>query len=315
MRDAFAEILGELSEVRQDLYLVTADISPASALNRFVKNNPKRVVDAGVSEQIMIGLSAGLAIEGFRVFAYTITNFSLYRPFEQLRVDLAYQELPIVVVGVGSGLSYSALGSTHHSPEDVGVISNLPNFNIVTPSDPSEVKLSVIKILETNKPTYLRLGKAGEPEITTSSPDEFQLGICRRIFSKNNYSSKTVIVTYGPILNWVVDVAKEVQTEKIYVDVYSATSISPFPKEDLEVIFRKYSRIIVVEEHYELTGFGSIIKNKISQKVWGEKLKLCGLDFKFAHKYGSQNDIRSELGLTKVKLKQLINEDYPNDKQ
>ncbi len=301
MRDAFAGVLGELSEVRNDIFLITADISPASALNKFVKNNPNRVIDAGVSEQVMLSMAAGLAIEGYRVFAYTITNFSLYRPFEQLRVDLAYQDLPVVVVGVGSGLSYSALGGTHHSPEDVGIISNLPNFNIVTPSDPEEVKLSVRKILETKSPTYLRLGKAGEPNITLNSPDKYDLGICRRISSNNKFTSDTAIITYGPILEWVLNVTKEIESIKM-VDIFSATSIVPFPERDLREILSEYKNVIIVEEHYELTGFASIIKNKINDKEWTKKLRVCGLEFKFAHKYGSQLDVRNELGLTKKKL-------------
>ena len=305
MRDAFAEILGELSETRDDLFLVTADISPASALNKFVKNFPNRVVDAGVSEQAMISMAAGLAIEGYRVFAYTIANFSLYRPFEQLRVDLAYQNLPVTVVGVGAGLSYPALGSTHHSPEDIGIISNLPNFNIITPSDPTEVKLSVKEILNTTNPTYLRLGKAGEPNLTQSSPDTFKLGDCRRIFSNCGFNSKIALVTYGPILGWVIEIASELSKSQS-VDVLSLTSIMPFPQDKIQQIFNKYEIVIVVEEHYEATGLGAIIKTKIDPKYWSSKLKLCGLDFNFAHKYGSQKDVREELGITKHRLSDLI---------
>jgi transketolase len=303
MRDAFAEVLGELSEERDDLFLVTADISPASALNKFVSQNPNRVVDAGVSEQVMIGMSAGLSIVGFKVFAYTITNFSLYRPFEQIRVDLAYQNLPVIVVGVGSGLSYSALGSTHHSPEDIGIISNLPNFLIVTPCDPAEVKAAVRKIIEKNNPTYLRLGKAGEPNITLDSPDEYNLGICRRIYSNNNYNNKIAIVSYGPILSWILNLVIDKDQS---VDIYSATSVSPFPQDHFEKIFDRYSKVVIVEEHYEATGLGSIIKNKVSSKIWSNKLILCGLNFEFAHSYGSQTDVREELGLSHERLLEIL---------
>jgi transketolase len=135
MRDSFALALNEISRERDDLFLITADISPASALIDFVKKNPKRVIDVGVSEQVMTGLAAGLAMKGFRPFTYSIANFSVFRPFEQIRVDLSYQNLPVTVIGVGAGLSYSALGGTHHSLEDIAILSTLPNFQILTPSD------------------------------------------------------------------------------------------------------------------------------------------------------------------------------------
>jgi transketolase len=306
MRDAFAEVLGELSEERNDLYLITSDISPASKLHKFVNNLPDRVIDAGISEQLMIGMASGLAMQGFKVFAYTIANFSLFRPFEQLRIDLSYQNLPVTVVGVGAGLSYSALGYTHHSPDDVGVISNLPNFNIITPSDPIEVKNSVRAILDLKTPSYLRLGKSGEPNLTSRSPDDFKLGICRRIKSNNDFKNEVSIVTYGPILDWVIDI-----TAQHDVDIYNVTSIVPFPKKDLENIFGKYRKVMIIEEHFELTGLSSIIKNKINPDFWKDKIIPCGLNFSQPHNYGTQEDVRNFYGLTKEKvLKSLISEEF-----
>ena len=306
MRDAFAEVLGELSEVRSDLFLVTADISPASALVRFVKNNPTRVIDAGVSEQVMIGICAGLAMEGFRPFAYTIASFSVFRPFEQLRVDLSYQNLPVIVMGVGAGLSYSALGGTHHSPEDIAIISTLPNFRIYTPVDPNEVKLAVKNALSYDGPSYIRLGKSGEPDLTSKLDEKYDFGICRLIHRGIGFDSlKIAIISYGPIVGWILESVKNNLIVRD-VDIYAVTTISPLPEDSLNEIFEKYDKFIVIEEHYEILGLASMIKTKINASIWYGKLCQCGLSFNWSHTYGTQSDIRENLGLTTQKINHLL---------
>ena len=313
MRDAFAEVLGELSEERNDLFLVTADISPASALVRFIKNNPTRVIDAGVSEQVMIGICAGLAIEGFRPIAYTIANFSVFRPFEQLRIDLSYQNLPVIVIGVGAGLSYSALGGTHHSPEDIAIISTLPNFRIYTPVDPNEVKLALKNALNYDGPSYIRLGKAGEPDLTSKLVDKYDSGICRLIHMGVSVDSlKIAIISYGPIVGWILESVKNNSIVRD-VDIYAATTISPLPENSFNGIFEKYDKVIVIEEHYENLGLSSIIKTRINASKWFGKLYPCGLSFNWSHTYGTQLDIRENLGLTTQKINNLlVGDNYGN---
>jgi transketolase len=306
MRDAFASALNEISKERNDLFLITADISPASALIDFVKSNPKRVIDVGVAEQVMIGVAAGLAMKGFRPFTYTITNFSVFRPYEQLRVDLSYQNLPVTVIGVGSGLSYSALGGTHHSLEDLAVLSTLPNFQILTPSDPSEVIECVRAALDWEGPSYIRLGKSGEPNLSQKYLDKFKSGNLRRIYSRNNFQAKTAILTYGPIVNWVLEITKYDQ-KNLDIDIFTCTSISPLPIGDIEKILESYNSLVIVEEHYEKSGLGSMIKNNIGPEKWGNKLKVLGANFEWLHTYGNQNQVRDKAGITQKRLIQLIN--------
>src|SRR4051812_17913606 len=121
MRNSFAATFHELAREDERLCMVVADISPAGAMDAFRKEYPKRFVNTGVAEQIMIGMSAGMAMRGLRPFAYTIATFALFRPFEFVRNDLAYQRLPVTVVGVGGGVTYSQLGGTHHAMEDVAM--------------------------------------------------------------------------------------------------------------------------------------------------------------------------------------------------
>jgi len=306
MRDAFALALNEISKERNDLFLITADISPASALIDFVKNNPKRVIDVGVAEQVMVGVAAGLAMKGFRPFTYTITNFSVFRPYEQLRVDLSYQNLPVTVIGVGSGLSYSALGGTHHSLEDLAILSTLPNFQILTPSDPSEVIESVRAALDWDGPSYIRLGKAGEPDLSQRYLDNYKIGSLRKIHSCKNNQAKTAIITYGPIVNWVLEIITDDQ-KNLDIDIFTCTSITPLPIINIQKILESYDSVVIVEEHYEKSGLGSMIKNNINPEKWSNKLKILGANFEWLHTYGNQNQVREKAGISQKRLMQLIN--------
>ena len=121
MRNTFSEALYEEATKNPEIYLVVADISPAGSMAKFTTEYPDRFINVGVAEQTMIGIAAGLALKGCQPFAYTIATFSLYRPFEMVRDDLGYQNLPVTVVGMGAGVIYSTLGGTHHTQEDIAI--------------------------------------------------------------------------------------------------------------------------------------------------------------------------------------------------
>ena len=305
MRDHFAYALNSISRERDDLFLVTADISPASALAEFVERAPSRVVDAGVAEQAMIGLAAGLAIEGFRPFAYTIANFTVFRPFEHIRVDVCYQDLPVTIVGVGTGLSYSALGGTHHTYEDVPLMYALPNMDIVVPCDPLEVEPAIRAILASGTPSYLRLGKSGEPAITEWADQPYELGRLRCLNPNECVDQgSTAVVTYGPIADWILRSLRS--TSDRHVPVYAATSIRPFPEDDLLDLLRHFSRVVIVEEQFEAVGLFSIATTRLHKHDFASRLVPCGLRHDWPHTYGSQEDVRSELGLSVDRLLNLV---------
>jgi len=156
MRDTFAQAFYDEAVTNPKLFLVVADISPASKIANFRQEFPTRFIDVGVSEQTMIGLAAGLALRGCKPFAYTIANFAIYRPFEQVRNDVGYQNLPVTVVGMGAGITYSPLGATHHTLEDVAIMSAIPNMSVLAPCDPLEVT-EVVRIAARHPgPLYLR---------------------------------------------------------------------------------------------------------------------------------------------------------------
>ena len=142
MRNTFAETFHEAGKRDARLCLVVADISPAGAIDKFRTEFPDRFVNTGVAEQIMIGMVAGMALRGLRPFAYTIATFALFRPYEIVRDDLCYQNLPVTVVGIGGGVTYSTLGGTHHAQEDVAIACALPNMTVIAPCDPPETRLA-----------------------------------------------------------------------------------------------------------------------------------------------------------------------------
>src|SRR5436190_15334471 len=229
MRNRFADTFYELGKADPRLCVVVADISPAGSIAKFRSEFPQRFVNTGVSEQIMIGMVAGMAQRGLKPFAYTIATFTIYRPFEFVRDDLCYQDLPVTIVGIGGGVTYSTLGSTHHAQEDVAVARAIPNFQVIAPCDPEEAKAAALWCANDNQhPTYLRLGKAGEP-VLTASAEPWVFGKLRKIKS----GTSTAIVGYGTILKMGFEVAAKLEEQGESTAVYSLHTVKPLDKEGL----------------------------------------------------------------------------------
>jgi transketolase len=295
MRDTFAQAFYDAAQADPKLFLVVADISPASKISNFKQEFPTRFVDVGVAEQTMIGLAAGLALHGFRPFAYTIANFSIYRPFEQVRNDLCYQNLPVTVVGMGAGITYSPLGATHHTIEDVAVMSAIPNMSILAPCDPPEVMESVRAAVQHAGPVYLRLGKSGEPTLTADAPDPFVFGKLRQIRA----GTEIAVLSYGPITQLAMELADKIEAERSRsTAVYSVHTLKPLDRSGLASVLARFPVVVVIEEHVAQGGLGSSVK----QIAWDERatcrLHTFALKDAFLHIYSSQADIRHAHGLS-----------------
>ena len=150
MRNKLADVIYELGLKDKKVCVLVADISPAGSMEKFRKKFPNRFVNTGVAEQSMVGIAAGMALRGLKPFCYTIATFALYRPFEMIRVDLCYQNLPVTIVGMGPGTTYSTLGGTHLAQEDISIARSVPNMDIIAPCDPDELK-DVIKFCSKKK--------------------------------------------------------------------------------------------------------------------------------------------------------------------
>lgn len=298
MRDAFASALNEACKKHPNIFFLVADISPASSLQGFLDDNPTRFIDVGVSEQSLVGMAAGLAMSGYRPFAYTIANFTIYRPFEQVRVDLCYQNLPVVLVGVGAGISYSALGGTHHTIEDVAVMSALPNMTVVAPCDPLEVASAVCQSFDLKGPMYLRLGKAGEPNLTTHAVEDFQIGKIRKVRGGNG----TAVVGYGPLLGLIFDLIAEHPERLKDLSVFSAHTLKPFDDSGMEEILVNHERVITLEEHVYQGGLSSHAV-RLSRGIGPfAQLRLVHLRDEFIHSYGTREDVLAAHDISKQRL-------------
>lgn len=292
MRNAFAETLYDIAKDDPDVFIVVADISPGAALAAFQDEFAERFVNVGVSEQAMIGVCAGLALRGCKPFAYTIATFAAYRPFEMIRDDLCYQNLPVTVVGVGGGVNYSFLGGTHHAQEDVAVMSAIPNMTVVAPCDPLEASAATRAIMDVPGPVYLRLGKAGEP-VLTESAEPFALGKVRYL----QRGDDVCILTYGPIAKLGRALADRLTEEGRSVSIVSVHTLKPIDAEGLERALHEHDEVIVLEEHAPTGG----LADKVKAIAWDTKapcgLRAHTLKDEFVHLYGPHETLLAAHGL------------------
>ena len=175
MRNAFAHDITELARHDDRIVLLSGDIGNR-LFDSFKEAFPDRFYNCGVAEANMIGVAAGLALSGFRPVCYTIAPFVTYRCLEQIRIDLCYHDLPVVIVGTGAGLSYASLGATHHSCEEMGMLRLLPNMIVLAPADSVEVQATLRAALDQPHPTYIRIGKKGEVAVHPAPLNDYAIG-------------------------------------------------------------------------------------------------------------------------------------------
>jgi len=236
----------------------------------------------------MIGICAGLATQGMRPFAYTIAAFCLYRPFEMVKTDLCYQNLPVTIVGMGSGLAYSTLGGTHHTAEDIAICNSLPNMQIIAPCEPYEVSQAVEYCSKQNKgPIYLKLGKSGEPQISSPKSDKWKFGKLRFLYKSKK--KEICILSYGRIAAKAFEVYKKFNKDNI--DLVSVHTIKPLDKDGIKKILNVYKKIIIIEEHSSIGGLTSLVKNISSDQKSKSTIIPFTLKDNFIHCYGSNEDL------------------------
>ena len=295
MRDSFARTMYEVGHKTKDVFIVVADISPAGSMAPFRKDFPDRFVNVGVAEQSMIALCAGLALRGCRPFAYTIATFSIYRPFEQVRVDVCYQNLPVTIVGIGGGLAYSTLGGTHHAQEDVAIMSALPNMTVMAPCDPAETAAATWAAVACNGPVYLRLGKAGESDLTSTAVDPYVFGRIRRL----RQGRDICILSYGSITKMAFDAAEAIEKESgATVAVTSVHTIKPLDREGIARVLQEFSTVVVVEEHSPHGGLGAQVKEIAWESGARCRLATFSLKDEFIHAFGSHGYLLERHGLS-----------------
>lgn len=295
MRNTFADTFYEAGKRDPRLAVVVADISPAGSIAKFREEFPTRFINTGVAEQIMIAMCAGMAQRGLRPFAYTIATFTLYRPFEMVRDDLCYQELPVTIVGIGGGVTYSTLGATHHAMEDVAVACAIPNMAVIAPCDPAETRAATLWCAgQTRGPVYLRLGKAGEPDLSAGATEPWAFGRLRYL----QQGRDVCILTYGPITKMAFAVARRLEQAGQSVSVVSVHTLKPLDRAGIEAALARHRRAVVIEECAPHGGLAGRVKEIAYDSGAACRIDAFTLQDAFIHCYGSYEDLLAEHGLS-----------------
>lgn len=293
MRTAFIENFMTLAADNPRLFLITGDLG-FSVLEPFAETYPDRFLNAGVAEQNMTGLAAGLASEGYHVFTYSIANFPTLRCLEQIRNDVCYHKLPVTVVAVGAGMAYGNLGYSHHGLQDIAALRSLPGMEIWSPADPGETANALRWVTDNPGPSYLRLGKAGEPPLHTADWQEEQLLTIRQ-----GERNGIALVATGSQLKEVLQAAESLQAEGIAVSVFSAPRLVPPNPGQYLAPLADYKEIHSYEEHSPVGGLGSLLAETFSGTV---KVVRHGVGAEYISEVGSQDYLRKKAGLDSASI-------------
>ena len=288
MRDAFADELTKLAQGDHSVVLLSGDIGNRM-FDDFKEFNKGRFFNCGIAEANMMSMASGMALSGLRPVVYTITPFTTFRCLEQIRVGVCYHNAPVIIVGTGSGLSYSTLGPTHHSLEDIAMLRALPGLKIFCPSDAVELRCGLRAALKQASPVYIRLGKKGEPKVFDT---EFELKFGESIELKAG--SQTCIIASGIIMPEALEAAKMLEADGISTAVIDMHTIKPLDKKRLTKVFNKYSVIGVVEEHSKIGGLNSAVAEwvvSLKKAPRGRQIIFATED-RFLHEIGSQKYAR-----------------------
>lgn len=293
MRNAFIEELVLLAEVNPKVVLVVGDLG-FSVVEPFASKFPDRFINAGVAEQNMTGLAAGMASEGFQVFTYSIANFPTFRCAEQIRNDIAYHNLPVTVVSVGGGLAYGALGYSHHAVQDYGLMRIFPNMQIFAPGDPAEVRASMRYLGNNPGPSYLRLGKAGEKVFHQEVP-QISAGqwLCVRK-SPGSHSKKTLLTT-GATLEVAMNLVTQNKDFEDF-DVHTLPIWGIASKAAQQAFVDCYERVVTLEDHLKDAGFGSWLMESLDPGSLA-KIRVNALDASVCGLVGQQAVLNRAGGL------------------
>ena len=300
MRKTFINTLVEMAKKDERIFLITPDIG-YSVLEVFMNEFPNRSLNVGVAEQNAVGIAAGMALNGLIPYVYTINPFACMRPFEQIRVDVAYMNTNVRIVGVGAGFSYGSAGATHHSIEDIAIMRAIPNMTVVCPGDPWEVNEAVKASVDYKGPMFMRLGKQGEPIINTSK-SKFKLGKAITIRSGKDVH----IISTSNTLEIARDVCDILKMNKISASLLSMHTIKPFDQKAVIDLLKTKKPVFTIEEHNIIGGLGSAVAEVIAESEYNPVFKRIGVPDKFSHFVGGHDFIRSKFGLTKEKISKDI---------
>lgn len=305
MRDTFVRTLLEIAKKDKNVYIITGDLG-FGVLKPFWTELPDQIINAGIAEQNMTSIAAGLAMQGKAVYTYSIGNFPTLRCIEQIRNDCAYHNANVKVVCVGGGFVYGSLGMSHHATEDIAMMRSLPDVTVLAPGDLVEAEAATKAIYETPGTCYLRLGRGGEKRIHEKL-DGFTIGKAIEIQKGENVA----VFSTGAIFDEVNEACGELKAQGIIPTVYTFPTVKPIDKEVILECAKTHKAIVTVEEHNLSGGFGSAVAEVLAEAD-GVKAKLVrvALDDRYSCIVGSQKYLRKQYSIDAKAIIEKIKENW-----
>jgi len=301
MRNAFAQKLVALAGEDERIVCLSGDIGNRM-FDDYKGRFPQRFFNCGVAEANMMSMAAGMALCGLRPVVYTIVPFVTTRCLEQIRVDVCYHNLGVVIVGVGGGLCYAELGATHHSCEDIALLRVLPQMTVLCPGDACEVRLALEAATRHDGPVYIRLGKKGEPVAHRQTP-QFVIG--KGITLRRG--ADVALLSTGNMLSAVLEAAEILAQRNVAARVVSMHTVKPLDTELLDEVFSKCTTVATVEEHSRLGGLGGAVAEWLADQPRPRaRLLRIGTADTFLHASGNQSRARRHFGLDAKAVSQQV---------
>jgi transketolase len=302
MRNAFADELTRLGNEDHRVVMLSGDIGNR-LFDKFKDKHPARFFNCGVAEANMMGVAAGMAMNGLRPVAYTITPFVTTRCLEQIRTDVCYHEAPVTIVSVGGGLAYSGLGPTHHACEDISFLRALPNMVVICPGDAHEVRAALRASMQQDRPVYIRMGKKGEPVVHAGPISDFAIGKAITI----EEGSDVCLLSTGNMLPEAVEAGHKLKERGVSAQVVSFHTVKPLDEDCLRNAFAKFKLVATLEEHSLIGGFGAAVSEWLADtETKPKKFLRFGTPDAFFKKSGEQEYAREVLGLAAHQIAEKI---------
>ena len=294
--EVFAETLLDLAKEDKDIIVVTSDSRGSGKLTNFGKELPNQIIEVGIAEQNLVGICAGLAATGKKVFGVSPSSFLTARSLEQIKNDIAYSNYPVTLVGISAGVSYGQLGSTHHSIHDLAVLRTINNIDIVVPADNFETKQAIINAVNYPKPLFIRFGKKPMLKIHNND-DSFTIGKGIKI----REGKDILFITTGETAQRALLASDILQKKNIFSSHINMHTLKPFDDNLLLDSLLKVKAIISVEEHSESGGLGEKCASIISQHNIKIPFKIIGFPDEYMIN-GSQSDVLDHYNMSPEKL-------------
>lgn len=305
MRNAFVHSILEMAKTDRNIEVVTGDLG-FGVLKPFWEACPDQFINAGIAEQNMTAMAAGMALEGKTVFTYSIGNFPTLRCIEQIRNDCAYHGANVNIVCVGGGYVYGSLGVSHHATEDMAVMQSLPDVAVFAPADRVEAAAVAKAVVNIPGTCYIRLGRGGE-RIARESIDEFQVGkaipVCK--------GSRVAIFSTGDIYGEVAEAVALLKETGICPTVYTFPTVKPMDAETIRACAESHELIVTCEEHNLKGGFGAAVAEVLAETPTKEgQSRACllriGIPDTYCTAVGDQQYLRGLYGLTGPQIAKRI---------